>query len=229
MTFKYLFLFLAVCSNTYALDAEVFAVDLQSHKMMIYVQQNEISTLKNIHKQLTKSKDILFLTNGPIFDKGFVPMGLLISDGALLSPLNTKSGDGNFYLSNGIFELKENVPTIFPLIHYKTQTNSPEFAFQAGPILISNNKINPKLKSDSKSKYTRSGLGITKDKQLTFLITKEKINLYDFAHYFKHNLNCIDAIYLDGGISGYLSKNSSLNLHRKYASIITVLTKDGQN
>lgn len=143
----------------------------------------------------------LFATNAGIFDKTFRPLGLFIRNGKQIVPINTSTGDGNFFAKpNGIFYIKDNAGHIVETSQYKPDTGI-SLAAQSGPLLLQNGSINPNLIPESKSKKIRSGVGLQNEHKIYFAISNDDINFFDFASFFKNNLNCSDALYLDGVIS----------------------------
>ncbi|WP_334474601.1 phosphodiester glycosidase family protein, partial [Acinetobacter pittii] len=69
-------------------------------------------------------------------------------------------------------------------------------------------KINSLFLSDSQSKKIRNGVGI-RDNKLYFVISKNRVNFYNFAEFFQRNLKVEQALYLDGSISSlYMQKNN---------------------
>jgi uncharacterized protein YigE (DUF2233 family) len=99
------------------------------------------------------------------------------------------------------------------------------YATQSGPMVVINGKINPNFKKDSKSKFTRSGVGIRKDGTLVFAISQQPVTFYDFARIFLF-YGCQDALYLDGAISEMylpeIGRNQSAN---KFALLIAITEK----
>ena len=51
----------------------------------------------------------------------------------------------------------------------------------------------------STSKKIRSGVGICSDKQVKFVISDIWVSFYEFAKLFKDELECDNALFLDGG------------------------------
>ncbi len=52
----------------------------------------------------SKHKKLVFAMNGGMFQQDYSPQGLYIQEQKILSPLNTLSGKGNFYIKpNGVF------------------------------------------------------------------------------------------------------------------------------
>jgi prepilin-type processing-associated H-X9-DG protein len=66
----------------------------------------------------------------------------------------------------------------------------------------------------------RNGVGILPDGKLIFAISKDKINFYDFANYFK-KLGYKNALYLDGSVSKtYLPKKNWNSIKGNFGVII---------
>jgi uncharacterized protein YigE (DUF2233 family) len=61
-------------------------------------------------------------------------------------------------------------------------------------------KIHPKFTQGSKNVHIRNGVGILPNGNVLFAMSKNTINLYDFATYFKER-GCSYALYLDGFVS----------------------------
>ena len=67
-------------------------------------------------------------------------------------------------------------------------------------MLLIDGHIHPKLTKGSSNLHIRNGVGVLPDGKLIFAMSKEKINFYDFATFFKNN-GCQNALYLDGFVS----------------------------
>ena len=148
-----------------------------------------------------RHEQLLFATNGGMYAPGNRPKGLFVEQGRTVTPLDTASGPGNFYLQpNGVFYLtSRRQPVIcatrqFPLGH------PVAFATQSGPLLLVGGAINPLFTQGSANVEIRNGVGILPDSSVVFAISSRKINFYDFAAYFQH-LGCRHALYLDGYVS----------------------------
>ncbi|UOQ81220.1 phosphodiester glycosidase family protein [Hymenobacter taeanensis] len=128
------------------------------------------------------------------------PLGLFVEQGVPLTPIDTASGEGNFYLKpNGVFFLTTNgkagiTPTVsFPKQHI-------QYATQSGPMLVLQGRIHPAFKAHSTNLNIRNGVGILPDGTVLFVMSKQKVSLYDFALYFQQQ-GCQTALYLDGFVS----------------------------
>lgn len=165
-------------------------------------QNQPLKSIQNLKKYLnTKNKDLKFAMNGGMFIQNNIPKGLYIENFKILNPIDTLSGEGNFYLKpNGVFYItKSNESAIVSTEHFKQNSNI-KFATQSGPLLIINENINPVFQKKSNNLNIRNGVGILRNGDLIFAMSKKKINFYNFALLFK-NLGCKNALYLDGFVS----------------------------
>lgn len=150
---------------------------------------------------LKKQKKVLvFATNGGMYKKDHSPQGLYIENTVKKNPVDTTTADGNFYLKpNGVFYLdthnKAYIATTTAFVD-----NKIKYATQSGPMLVIDGKIHLAFSAHSTNLNIRNGVGILPDHSVVFAMSKEPVNFYDFAAYFK-NLGCKNALYLDGLVS----------------------------
>ncbi|MCD1116092.1 phosphodiester glycosidase family protein [Chryseobacterium turcicum] len=154
-------------------------------------------------KELTDSKNetLKFAMNGGMFIKNNMPKGLYIENYQKLNEIDTLSGEGNFYLKpNGIFYITtSNDYKILTSENFRFNSEI-KYATQSGPMLIVDGKVNSIFQKKSKNLNIRNGVGILKNGEVVFAMSKKEINFYDFAELFK-NLGCQNALYLDGFVS----------------------------
>lgn len=67
-------------------------------------------------------------------------------------------------------------------------------------MLLFNGEVNPIFQENSKNINIRNGVGILKDGNIVFVMSKKEVNFYNFAFIFKE-LGCTKALYLDGFVS----------------------------
>ncbi|NDV79108.1 hypothetical protein D0T57_08995 [Dysgonomonas sp. 511] len=148
-----------------------------------------------------EGRALVFAANGGMFAPDYSPQGLYIESYKVMSPLDTIQGYGNFYLKpNGVFYIKENgAPAICPTGNF-VNDGKVKYATQSGPMLVIDGQIHPAFKNGSANLNIRNGVGVFPDGQLVFVMSKEKVNFYDFADYFL-SLGCSNALYLDGYVS----------------------------
>jgi len=148
---------------------------------------------------------LLFAANAGMFDPNTRPVGLLLMNANLMSPLNLKDGTGNFYMKpNGVFVINQNDEAhIVESSEFAGLVTPPEWATQSGPLLVQEGNIHPDFMADSKNLQYRSGVGVRKDGAVVFALSTGPVNFYDFASLFLNKLKCPNALYLDGNISAF--------------------------
>ena len=160
--------------------------------------------------------------NGGMYKKDRSPQGIYIENGIIKSEIDTvQNAYGNFYMQpNGIFYITyDNKGVVCKTPDFEYNKNI-KYATQSGPMLLIDGKIHPKFKEGSKYVNIRNGVGILPDGKLLFAMSKQKINFYDFATYFK-NAGCKNALYLDGFVSKtYLPEKNWIDLGGNFGVII---------
>jgi uncharacterized protein YigE (DUF2233 family) len=189
---------------------------------------NILKSFKNLKTWLNaNNEELVFAMNGGMFTKGRAPLGLYIENGQTLKKVNrTKESYGNFYLQpNGIFYLtNDNKPVICKTTDFKNIENI-KYATQSGPLLLINGKYHRKLNKGSTSVHFRNGVGILPNGNLIFAMSKQKVNFYDFATFFKEQ-GCKNALYLDGFVSKtYLPEKGYGQLNSSFGVMIAVSKK----
>ncbi len=204
-----------------------YAVDVNKQDLQLYwkdsnnIRFGSIEQLKSHIKQ--SNKKLLFAMNGGMYKIDNSPQGLYIEKQKLLSPLDTVSGKGNFYLKpNAVFYItNDNVAGVCK------STSLPDisklkYATQSGPMLVIDGKIHKAFIKGSTNVNIRNGVGILPDGKALFVMSKKEINFYDFANYFK-SMGCKNALYLDGFVSRmYLPEKKWLQTDGDFGVMIAV-------
>ncbi len=201
-------------------------VSLGDHKLVLLTHKEDgIDNLQMAIDALdADNAEVVFATNGPIFSPGYAHLGLVVRAGEQLHPLNTKKGFGNFYLQpNGVFFINGGKPALMTSAEYASRAQDDSLAFQSGPMLVLNKKINDQFSASSKSVAYRGGIGVGPQGKLHLAVTLEKVNLYTFAKYFRDEVGCHSALYLDGAITGWFTPSDKKNLDREYATVLAVV------
>src|SRR6187401_2041880 len=95
-----------------------YVVDIKKQDLKLYWKddkQQNFKSILNLKTWLEKNnKKLAFAMNAGMYKEDNSPLGLFIENKKVISPLNTKSGNGNFYLKpNGVFYITtDNAPVI---------------------------------------------------------------------------------------------------------------------
>ena len=205
---------------------DYFIANHAKDKINIYLKDEAGKRFASIGKLKSwlsvQNKKLIFATNAGIFAPNYEPLGLYIENGKVIKPLNRAVGEGNFYLQpNAVFYTDELGAHII-LAKDFIEKQDILTATQSGPYLVYDGKVNPLFKSDSMNKLIRSGVGITPEGNVVFVILNEKMSFYEFANVFKDNFNCSNAMFLDGVISKMYLSSERNELDGDFAGIIGV-------
>jgi uncharacterized protein YigE (DUF2233 family) len=208
-------------------DYVSYEVDLRSQDFSLYWKDDKGQPFKSIGALRTwldrKGKRLLFAMNAGMYKPDNTPEGLLIQDQKLIVPLDTFSGKGNFYLKpNGIFYTTTDERAVICRTEDFQNSRNINYATQSGPMLVINGEIHPAFKEGSPNLNIRNGVGILPGGRVILAMSKNEVNFYDFASYFK-SLGCKNALYLDGFVSRtYLPEKDWVQIDGDFGVIIAV-------
>ncbi|MGG9963144.1 phosphodiester glycosidase family protein [Ferruginibacter sp. SUN106] len=218
------------CSNKKIItDANfiTYIVDAQKQNIKLYWKDEankNFSSIQNLNQWVEKNNQkLLFAMNGGMYTTDGSPQGLYIENEKLLSPLDTASGDGNFYLKpNGVFYITtDNIAGICSSLNFIGKEKI-KYATQSGPLLLIDGEIHPAFQQGSPNVNTRNGVGILPDNKIVFILSKKPVSFFDFAKYFK-SLGCTNALYLDGLVSrAYLPEQNWIQTDGNFGVMIGV-------
>lgn len=159
----------------------------------------------NLQQQLSACEKLNFAMNAGMYHADFQPVGLYVENGREIQKLNEATGFGNFFMQpNGVLAWNQKQAVIQNTANYKQHGFKALYATQSGPMLIDQGKINTQFRPESDSLKIRNGVGV-KNNHLYFVISQQPVNFYQFAQFFKQQLNVENALYLDGSISSLYS------------------------
>ena len=179
---------------------------------------------------------LAFAINGGMYGEDFSPTGLLMGEGKELAPINTKTVTGepqdipNFYKQpKGVFFLTAKGAGVMTTEAWVALPPAARFATQSGPMLVIDGKIHPAFIENSTDRKDRDGVGVCDGGKVSFAITENRVNFFDFARFFRDGLKCPNALFLDGGsapgiFAPELGRDDSPG-HGGYGPIIGVVTK----
>lgn len=168
-------------------------------------QQQPLYSFANWKKQLKSCQNLKFAMNAGMYHADYQPVGLFIRHYQQKVALNRDSGYGNFFLQeNGVFAWNEQQAVILTTARYAEGQFPAKYATQSGPMLLIDGKINPIFDAQARSKKIRNGVGVAHGK-VYLVISEKRVNFYEFADFFKSQLQAEHALYLDGSISSIYS------------------------
>ncbi len=197
----------AMLDRAGAVDERIlsYTVDPRSEDLAFYWKDDRGQILRSIQnlKNLVEGnkQKLVFAMNGGMYDPDNTPQGLFIQHFKTLTPLDTATGNGNFYLKpNGVFYLTQDREAVICTTPDFRDSGQVEFATQSGPMLVIDGQIHPAFREGSNNLHIRNGVGILPGNKVVFAISETEVNLHDFARYFQ-SLGCQNALYLDGFVS----------------------------
>lgn len=151
-----------------------------------------------------KGETLAFAMNAGMYEPDRTPVGLLIAEGRMLSPLNLRSGAGNFYLApNGVlFADRRGRLHIAESHAFAPQQKAAVWATQSGPMLLRAGRLHPAISADGPSRTTRNGVCTVNPEQAYFLISDVPVSMGRLARFMRDVLHCSDGLHLDGTVSG---------------------------
>lgn len=184
----------------------VMPVDTRRDDLRLFLDDERgqpLHRLKRLEAWLKpQGKRLRFAMNAGMYEPDYSPVGLYVADGRERAPLNLAEGEGNFYLKpNGVFLVGADGPKVVESSQYPALAAGVRLATQSGPLLLHHGTVHPRFDPASKSRQIRNGVGVRGDIAY-FVISDNPVTLYEFALYFRDTLQCADALYLDGAISG---------------------------
>jgi uncharacterized protein YigE (DUF2233 family) len=157
-------------------------------------------------------KQLAFAMNAGMFEPDRSPVGLFISGGSQLSPVNLRPGVGNFYMKpNGVFALMKSGAVIMESSEFSSIEGPIIAATQSGPLLVRNGRIHPAFEPASISSVIRNGVGVASPTKVCFAISEDPVNFYEFATLFRDYLHCPNALFLDGTVSSLYAPDLGRN------------------
>ena len=162
---------------------------------------------------LWQTREILsFAVNGGMYEDDLGPVGLFTEFGITRKRENTRDGYGNFHLKpNGVFAIGKGRAVVRETGAYIASGFPADYATQSGPMLVIDGKIHPRFQEDSDSRKIRNGVGVDDSGRVHFVLSERPINFYGFARYFRDELGCKNALFLDGQISSLYAPSLDRN------------------
>jgi uncharacterized protein YigE (DUF2233 family) len=190
-------------------------VNVRTERIELFLRDDAGVTFKRFDRLkswlASRNERLRFAMNAGMFQPDLSPVGLLVQDGRQVAPLNLSDGDGNFFLKpNGVFLISESGARIVESSEYPALARGVRLATQSGPLLVRHGVIHPAFNAASTSRLLRNGVGVSGD-TIMFVISEQPVSFYEMATYFRDELHCPDALYLDGVVSSLYSADLQRN------------------
>lgn len=190
-------------------------VDVRTERLELFLMDDEGRPFRRFDRLRSwlagRNKRLRFAMNAGMFEPDLSPVGLLVQEGQQVSAINLSDGTGNFFLKpNGVFLISESGPRIVESAEYPSLAQGVWLATQSGPLLVRNGALHPAINAASTSRLLRNGVGISGD-TIMFVISEQPVSFYELATYFRDELHCPDALYLDGVVSSLYSTDLQRN------------------
>jgi uncharacterized protein YigE (DUF2233 family) len=163
-----------------------------------------LRTFRALREALGDDADrVRFAMNAGMFNDAGAPIGLYVQNGQRLHPIRTTEGPGNFHMKpNGVFSLgADGVVRVEESEAFIARGEEPLWATQSGPMLVINGALHPRIQHDGASRLMRNGVGVRDDHTAYFVISEGAVSFGKFARYFRDELDCPNALFLDGTVS----------------------------
>lgn len=146
---------------------------------------------------------VRFAVNAGMFNDTGAPIGLYVQDGEEQKSISLTDGPGNFHLKpNGVFwQGQDGALHIEVSDDYAREMRTPRWATQSGPMLLINGALHPRIAEDGSSRLIRNGVGLRDGHTAYFVISSGFVSFGRFARFFRDELRCRDALFLDGTVS----------------------------
>lgn len=151
----------------------------------------------------TQGARLAFAMNAGMYHPDRMPVGFYKEGNTILQRLITSAGPGNFgLLPNGVLCLSAKRAAVIESRRFAAKAPECRYATQSGPMLVIDGALHPRFIKNGTSRYLRNGVGVSRDGQRVFFaISNTAVNFYDFARFFRDQLETPNALYFDGNVS----------------------------
>ena len=170
-------------------------VDLRKEQLQLFHRDETGQPYKNFERLSaslqSRGQKLTFGMNAGMYHADLSAVGLSVSGGRELTPLNTTNGTGNFFLKpNGVFLVSKAGALIVESSKYPGLREPAIIATQSGPLLVQDGQIHPAFKPNSENRLIRNGVGVSSPDVVFFVITEAPVNFHEFATLFRDTLHC---------------------------------------
>lgn len=210
------------------IDYIVCDVSLDDHDLRLRAEDEDgvpYETFENVSASV-RGRRVRLIMNGGMYHEDRRPVGLAIQDGRLLKNVVRGTGGGNFSLQpNGIFFIENGKAQVMETARYLAGRHAPSLATQSGPMLLIDGKLHPRFIEGSDSRTVRNGICASADGRTVHLVlSRQPVNFWDFAVFFRDQLRCRNALFFDGHISSLHYPEGGIDYRRDRLGPMLVVT-----
>lgn len=170
----------------------VFEIDPSRYPIHV-VQAKDYQQGATTARALAVKSGALLVINASYFTPEFSPLGIIVRDGKILNPIHKTQ-----WFS--IFQIRGGIPAILPQGEFSLAPDL-QVALQAGPRILIRGEP-PTLKPQ---RAKRSAIAINPKQHLVIAITEGlAISMKELSKFLKEEMQCQEAMNLDGGSSSQL-------------------------
>lgn len=185
----------------------VCTYDARRQDMRLYSRASDGGYLRGFEAMQSEmgadARRVRFAMNAGMYNDAGAPIGLYVQNGDEQKSISLTDGPGNFHLKpNGVFwQGHDGSLHIDASDAYAAEPRAPRWATQSGPMLIIDGELHPRIAEDGASRFIRNGVGVTDEHNAYFVISSGFVSFGRFARFFRDELHCRDALFLDGTVS----------------------------
>lgn len=180
-----------------------YAAARQEIRILARTPAGPVDSLPNLQRVLGRdAARVAFAMNAGMYEPDQSPVGLFVSQGRTIAPLNPRPGAGNFYLKpNGVFWVDARGRAhVDETAAFAASGAAAQWATQSGPLLVSGGRLHPKVSPNGTALAVRNAVG-AKGGEAWFVISEGPVSFGRLARLMRDQLGCGDVLYLDGVVS----------------------------
>ncbi len=210
------------------IDYIVCDVPLDRYDLVLRAEDGDGRPYETFEKAAASvdGRRVRLIMNGGMYHEDRRPVGLAVQDGRLLKDAVRGTGSGNFSLQpNGIFFIENGKAQVMETGRYLAGHHGPGLATQSGPMLLIDGELHPRFIEGSDSRYVRNGVCASADGRTVHLVlSRQPVNFWDFAVFFRDRLQCRSALFFDGHISSLSYPEGGIDYRRDRLGPMLVVT-----
>lgn len=181
-------------------------LDLTRNSLRLFQSGDEGNPLKYfaaLERHVSKQgRRVVVAMNAGMFEQDGSPVGWCVADGKMIKGPNQQEGQGNFFLKpNGVFAVQDGKALVRETDAAVKTLAKATLITQSGPLLVTAGQLHPAFRENSANRHIRNAVGVDASGLVWLAISAEPVNFHESATFFRDELGCPEALFLDGVIS----------------------------